>query len=63
MVVVEDEAEAPPTSSVLEPSEDKCVWLWVPCDDDDDVVDSLLPSPSDFSSELMGSRSESKPVG
>lgn len=60
-MVVDGEAEAPPTSSVLEPSEDECVWLWLPCDDD--VVDSLLPSPSDFSSELMGSRSESKPVG
>lgn len=46
-----------PTSSVLELSEE-CVGLLLVCDDV-----SLFPSPSDFSSELMGSRSESKPVG
>lgn len=45
------------TSSVLELSVE-CVGLLLVCDDV-----SLLPSPSDFSSELMGSRSESKPVG
>ncbi|TNN40919.1 hypothetical protein EYF80_048911 [Liparis tanakae] len=44
-------------SSVLELSVE-CLALLLVCDDV-----SLFPSPSDFSSELMGSRSESKPVG
>lgn len=45
------------TSSVLELSEE-CDVLLLKC-----VVASLFPSPSDFSSALMESRSVSKPVG